>query len=190
MQEEMNPNFCGDARAKVRPRRDLPPPLRHLRLMERRLAALKLAARVRKPLLTVATVAAEVGADCSWQHVIKAIEDGRIAWAWRINAAGAVRPEIRVLRHSARHYARTLGARPEPELTWDDVLHMTLPEGRTIPCSRLMCWWSAGTDLGRNLIDEGSLRTEGGTAPRPGPGGSLLITRDSAVEFLKTRRIA
>ena len=163
---------------------------RQMRLLERRLAAVRLAARVRKPLLTVATVAAEVGADCGWHHVMRAVEEGRIVWAWRINAAHSTRNEVRILRHSARHYARTLGARPEPELSWDEVLAVALPEGEAIPCTRLMCWWSAAAELGQVLMAEGSLSSVAGTANRRGPGGSRLVTRASAIEFLKSRRIA
>ena len=163
--------------------------LNQMSVVERRLAQTEPAVRRRKPLLTIATVAAQAGADCGSDHVKHAIEDGRIAWAWRIGAGQAARSEARVLRHSAEHYAKTLGRTLEPELTWLQVLAMALPEGDAFPCSRLMCWWSATASLGRDLIAEGSLCVVGETSARRGRGGSQLVTRASAIEFLRTRRI-
>jgi hypothetical protein len=164
-------------------------PLNRMSVVERRLAQTEPAARRRKPLLTIGTVAAQAGADCGAEHVKHAIEDGRIVWAWRIGAGHSARTETRILRHSAEHYAKTLGQSMEPELTWAQVLAQVLPDGQAFPCSRLMCWWSATAALGRDLIAEGSLRAVGDASPRPGRSGSQLITRASAIEFLRTRRI-
>ena len=163
--------------------------LNHLSVIERRLAQTEPAVRRSKPLLTIPTVAAQAGPDCGASHVKHAIEDGRIVWAWRIGAGKSARAETRILRHSAEHYVKTLGRAPESELTWLQVLAMVLPIGEAFPCSRLMCWWSATAALGRDLVAEGSLRAVGNASARRGRGGSQLITRDSAIEFLRTRRI-
>ena len=163
--------------------------LNQMSVVERRLAQTEPAARRGKPLLTIATVAAQAGPDCGATHVKHAIEDGRIVWAWRIGAGKAARTETRILRHSAEHYVKTLGRTLEPELTWSQVVAMVLPVGEAFPCSRLMCWWSATASLGRDLIAEGSLCAVGDASPRKGRAGSQLVTRASAVEFLRTRRI-
>lgn len=163
--------------------------LNQMSVVERRLAQTEPAARRGKPLLTIATVAAQTGPDCGARHVNHAIEDGRIVWAWRISAGKSARAETRILRHSAEHYVKTLGRTPEPEITWVQVLAIVLPVGEAFPCSRLMCWWSATAALGRDLIIEGSLRAVGDASARPGRGGSQLVTRASAIEFLRARRI-
>lgn len=147
--------------------------------------------RRRKPLLTVAAVAAEVGVDCTSEQVRRAIECGQIGWAWAIGVSGSMRSEVRILRHSAEHYARTLGRTAEPALTWVEVAGMIFPgAGPAYPSAQLVNWWSADPQLGLGLIKAGYWRAVGSGGKRGGRGATPLVTRESVVEFLKQRRIA
>jgi hypothetical protein len=147
--------------------------------------------RRRKPLLTVAAVAAEVGVDCTSEQIRRAIESGQVGWAWAIGLSRSRRSEVRILRHSAEHYARTLGLTAEPSLTWAEVVGMILPgEGPVYPSAQLVNWWSADPQLGLGLIKAGYWRAVGSGGKRGGRGATPLVTRESVVEFLKQRRIA
>lgn len=153
---------------------------------------LDLRMEIKKPLLTVEAVAAEIGGYVHSDGVLSLIEGGLITWAWNVASPRSNRREIRVLRQDAESYALTGGFRPL-KTTWPEVFRWVLmPHGHhqfpnCFELSKLMTFWSASSELGLDLIEEGCLRTAKGTSWRRGRGGSPVVTRESVEKFLRDR---
>jgi hypothetical protein len=160
--------------------------------IQTKLAPLDREARAPKPLLSINAAAAFIGSNHDGDDVLELIDLGLIAWAWNIGSKKAERREVRVLLASVQFYARTGGKGIAPEFSWEQVLGMVLPDGGGKPVyenARLMRRWSASSELGLDLLWEKCLRVAPGCEWGRGRNGSPLFTRESVVEFLKSRRM-
>jgi hypothetical protein len=118
-------------------------------------------------------------------QVLTMIESGALTWAWDIASADAERREIRVWRECM---AAELSGLPQPDPDAEaQALATVLPPGDEIRSSQLRRRWTASQGHIQHLIDQHLL--QGLNAPRRGPYGYVRISRSSAVNFLRTRRI-
>lgn len=141
--------------------------------------------------------AAVVLLDRSEEEVMAAIESGGLSAAWDIGASTRERREIRIYRESL--LAFLAGVRG-PE---DDFVRGATPgaagevstlEDRIIPhrdvrSTELRRWWSCSNNLVRDLIILGHLTVCGGGAAASGPNAYRVLSRDSVVAFLRSRRV-
>ena len=152
---------------------------------------------VTKPLVSLETAAAHLGGGVDVDDVLLLLEaqtadaGPALDWCWNIGSKRAARAERRILTDCLRCH---LSKEPQPARTWEQVLALVLPHDKAsdelyFSARRLLTFWSAGADLALDLIRERELRTFEGTKWHRGRGGEALVSRASAVEFLKRRRI-
>lgn len=148
---------------------------------------------LKRPVVTIKTAMGFLGADFSEDDVLGLIDSGAVEVAWNVGSISASRKEVRILAHSLDSYIRLGGVKPMQPLADSLVLKAVLPpqaDGKpwieTIAFAESLL---IGSDLANDLLREGSLIAFRGSEPRRGRGGSALITRESALQFLKQRRI-
>jgi hypothetical protein len=141
------------------------------------------------------------------RDVLALIEEGRLRWAFDVRAAGRSRGEIRVLGQSIMEFAGLCPAdwvrRRNEDEEFLHLIKLVLPPGfllksaPAVPGSLAPAQWvlrgsevvqcfSCSPDHVHNLIAEKSLET---TTLRSTLNSTPLITRDSVVKFLKSRRV-
>lgn len=155
---------------------------------------------MRKPLIDVATYAAARG--FTNDAVMDLVETDRrfggsehIAWAFNIASKRAERrKEVRVLSCLLNEPNRLA------KFSFSDVLEIIFPRSRHagrheavkpnyVLGTELTYAWSCDNDHVLALIDEESLRLVSDTKIRRGPNGTPVITWDSIVAFLRSRKI-
>ena len=158
------------------------------------LTQLKLPLRllVRTPMLTLAGARGAMG--ISEDDIRDMISDGELPWAWDISTKGAGRTELRILAACVDHAQKDLlsgsGTGVSPVIEEADVIRLLYGEERP---------WIWGKEFHRawnfdrrhlfNLIFDGSLQLLPRTRWRRGPGGSPCVTWNSAVDFLRKRKL-
>ncbi|MDB6109171.1 MAG: hypothetical protein JWR69_921 [Pedosphaera sp.] len=151
---------------------------------------LPLTVEVRIPLMDVAAVRGVLGAEFNQDDVLDLIDLGLLPWSWNLAVREAGRREIRVLAACVKHYQLTGGFRPFPDMTEAQVWKLILPHDKPfVESIDLATAFNATSDLLLDLIRAGLLQRVDGTECRRGRGGSPLVSRDSVVTFLKSRRI-
>jgi len=127
----------------------------------------------------------------SEDEVLAAIEDGRLLWAFNLSSKEAKSRLVRVLAASVQNLVE--GTRP-PETSeaeeWEEVERLIFPTpAPSIQTKEIaLAWGVSGTHV-LNLCDQRLLRLAKGTPRHSGPGGSPLVDYQSAVEFLRGRRV-
>lgn len=144
-----------------------------------------------RPLVSVWTVLSLVAEFGSEDDVLAAVEDGRLLWAFDLSGKGAKCRLVRILAASVADFVegnQPVGASEAEQ--WAHIGRLALPTpAPTVPARDVALAWSiSGTHL-LNLCDQGLLRLAKGTPRHSGPGGSPQIERQSAMEFLKSRRV-
>jgi hypothetical protein len=116
------------------------------------------------------------------------IDSGEIAWAWNIAARDAGRAELRILAACLPDH--TMPAAATAELPLDSVIRLVYgPKKPFIWGKDFYRFWNCDSGHLFNLIADKSLKVLPNTGWRPGRGGSPCVTWNSAVEFLKSRRV-
>jgi hypothetical protein len=147
---------------------------------------------VRTPMLTLAGARGALG--IGEDDIRDMIESAELPWAWDISTKGAGRTELRILAACVEHAQKDLLSRTSPvgppEINEADVIRLLYGEERP---------WLWGKEFHRawnfdrrhlfNLIFDGSLQLLPRTRWRRGPGGSPCVTWNSAVEFLRARKL-
>lgn len=124
-------------------------------------------------------------------EVLAAIESGRLLWAFNIAGSAAKSRLVRVLAASVQNMVdgKKLPPRPAAE-EWQQVVRTIFPTSApSIPAKEIALAWSCSTTHLINLCDQRLLRLAKGTPRHSGPGGSPLVVFESAVEFLRARRV-
>lgn len=140
----------------------------------------------RRPMCGMDGAKAIVGDD--EDTVLAEVSCGRIRWAFNLGTGDKVFPLFLV---------RSLVCYVEPKLeqpeTFDQLFAVVLPplSVRTgnLRNSDLRRYWNISSEHGLNLIRSGLLAESRRSDWRQGRNGSPTITRDSAVQLLKRRRI-
>jgi hypothetical protein len=127
----------------------------------------------------------------SEDDVLAAIEDGSLLWAFDLKTKRAKARLVRVLAASVCDF---VAGNPPPKMTeadeWRQVQNLIFgAPASSIPAKEIALAWNiSGTHM-LNLCDEKLLRLAKGSPRHCGPGGSPLVIFQSAVEFLRERRI-
>ena len=124
-------------------------------------------------------------------EVLAAIEEGRLLWAFDLKAKAAKARLVRVLAASVQNLVE--GKQPSKmseSQEWEEVKRMIFPTPAPSILAKeiALAWGVSGTHI-LNLCDQRLLRLVKGTPRHSGPGGSPLIVYQSAVDFLKKRRV-
>lgn len=146
---------------------------------------------LKRPLVSVWTVLSVTDLKTE-DEVLAAIGDGRLLWAFNIAGKKAKRALVRVLAVSVYKFVE--GRQPptiSEEEQWKQVQRMIFPTPglASIPAKDIvLAWNTSGTHI-LNLCDEGLLRLAKGTRRHSGKHGSPQVEYQSAVDFLRTRRV-
>lgn len=117
-------------------------------------------------------------------QVREMILSGELLWAFDIGAS-PVKREVRVLALSVDDcLAKSFQDRP-----WLEIADWILPDQAAVSAKDLAQSWSCDPDHVAALIRKKLLHRVPNTLWRRGPGGSPMIERSSAIEFLKSRRV-
>jgi hypothetical protein len=110
---------------------------------------------------------------------------GELFWAFDIGNSRR-KQELRILALSVADYlSQSSGERP-----WEEVAEFIAPAANpVIRATDLAAAWSCKTDTIFTLVENRALLRVPGTDCRRGPGGSLMVQRESAIEFLESRRV-
>lgn len=144
----------------------------------------------KRPLLSVWTVLSITNLK-SEDDVLVAIEDGWLLWAFNIAGKTAKSRLLRILAASVQNFVE--GKQP-PAMSeadeWQQVEKLIFPKpSPSIPVKEIALAWNCSTNHVINLCDQRLLRLAKGTPRHSGPGGSPKIEYQSAVDFLKARRV-
>jgi hypothetical protein len=124
-------------------------------------------------------------------EVLEAVEDGRLLFAFNIASRNAKARDVRVLSDSVCAFVegRRL-ANVSEEQDWQRVLRLIFPSpAPTIQAKEIALALNASSSHIIKLIEERLLRLAKGTPWFCGRGGSPRVEYQSAVDFLKARRI-
>jgi hypothetical protein len=144
-----------------------------------------------RPLVSVWTVLSVTDFKTE-DEVLAAIADGRLLWAFNIAGKKAKRALVRVLAVSVYNFVE---GRLPPTISedeqWKQVQRMIFPTPglASIPAKDVAIAWNASGTHILNLCDQGLLRLAKGTHYHSGRGGSPQVEYQSAVQFLRARRI-
>lgn len=146
--------------------------------------------KFKRPLVSVWTVLSVCDLK-SEDDVMVAIEEGRLLFAFNIASREAKSRLVRVLAASVCDF---VSGRQLPNLSeadeWRQVVNLIFPvPAPSIPAKEIALAWNiSGTHI-LSLCDQKLLRVAKGSPRRTGLGGSPHVEYQSAVEFLKKRRI-
>ena len=146
--------------------------------------------KFKRPLVSVWTVLSVTDFKTE-DEVPTAIDDGRLLYAFNIAGRKAKSRRVRVLAESVCDFVE---GRQLPNLSeadeWRQVMNLIFPvPAPSIPAKEIALAWNiSGTHI-LNLCDQKLLRVAKGSPRRTGLGGSPHVEYQSAVEFLKKRRI-
>jgi hypothetical protein len=144
----------------------------------------------KRPLVSLWTVLAVTDLK-SEDEVLAAIEGGRLLWAFNIACKEAKSRLIRVLATSVSNFVE---GNPPPKMSdaeeWQQVLRAIFPTPAPSFAAKeiALAWNVSGTHI-LNLCDQKLLRLVKGTPRHSGPGGSPQVEYQSAVDFLRARRV-
>lgn len=144
---------------------------------------LNVAADSRRKLVTLDVAMDRLDLD-THDEVLAAIDTGAIAWAWDISSPGAERREVRVFWRCTREGE----IRSSQHLTEDAVYREIIPAhwGRVRQAS-IYRRWTCSQEHITALITAGCFTAL--TEARAGADGSPEVTRESVIQFLKTRKL-
>ena len=144
----------------------------------------------KRPLVSVWTVLSVTDFKTE-DEVLAAIDDGRLLYAFNIAGKKATARLVRVLAASVANFVE---GNPPAKISqaeeWQQVERLIFPTpAPSIPAKEIALAWNvSGTHI-LNLCDQKLLRLAKGTPRHCGPGGSPQVEYQSAVEFLRARRI-
>lgn len=134
------------------------------------------------PTLTLAGARGALGV--SEDEVRGMINDGEIGWAWNIATRGAARVELRILAAALPDLTQP------PDLALDSVVRLVYgPQRPWVWGKDFYRAWNCDSGHLFNLLKDRSIKILPKTDWRRGRGGSPCVTWNSAVEFLKNRRV-
>jgi hypothetical protein len=145
----------------------------------------------KRPLISVWTVLSVTDLKTE-DEVLAAIDEGRLLWAFNIAGKESQSRLVRVLAESVSNLIE--GNEPPKTSSeaeeWTHVQRLIFPvPAPTIPAKEIALAWNiSGTHI-LNLCDQKLLRLAKGTPRHPGLGGSPHVEYQSAVDFLKKRRL-
>ena len=153
---------------------------------------------VQRPLISVERTRALVSLDTVLSELVDYNEDEVLAlifdhWclgpAWNVGSQLATKRELRVLMECVRFF-KTGGNRPQPKYSERQLQTLILPPHQKPFFTGLELQQAFNVKSSHliHLIEEGSLKKMPGTDWRPGRGGSPVISRESAANFLKVRQ--
>jgi len=130
--------------------------------------------------------------DLTLEEVTHACESGQLAWAFDLAVPGARRREIRIWRGSIHRWIATGGrdAGAGADIPLDQILADILPGKHDPLTSEIKRRWMVSRDLIADLITAGAIRVSRPAAAKQGIHAASRISRSSATQFLKTRRIS
>lgn len=127
--------------------------------------------------------------DSTPERVMRLIEEGIIPWAFNIGVARTHAREVRVL---AKCVADVLNGNAPGETSddWAPVADEIIPATReSLTTAELAQAWSCDVRHLYQLIQRKELAVLNAGKIRKGPGGSAVIARKAALDFLKQRRV-
>ncbi len=121
--------------------------------------------------------------------VLALVEDGQLL-AWDISSRPGVTARcLRIFPDSVDFYSKTNGSRPHPfAATWPALL-LSNDNKPFLHSPRIAILLNCGPQHITDLIDDHQLAQVPGTSYRRGPTGAACITKQSFLQFLKTRII-
>jgi hypothetical protein len=127
----------------------------------------------------------------SEDEVLAAIDDGRILFAFNIAGKTAKSRLVRVLAASLCNFVEgTRFPKMSFEDEWKHVERLIFPvPAPTIPAKDAAIAWNCSTQHVIALCDQRLLRLAKGSPRHCGQGGSPQVEYQSAVQFLRARRV-
>ena len=147
----------------------------------------------RRPLMSAE--AAQDLLDINRRQLDALVENGAVAWAWNfaVNPGRkAAKKEIRLLAASVveRAAGPILSIGATRNLGFPEVLSLVLPAQReTLRGAELQRWFSVSADWCRDMRRIGAIKCVAEKLPAKGVNASPHFTRESVVEFIKSRRM-
>lgn len=125
--------------------------------------------------------------------LVALVQSGDLAYAWDLRGAKAERrAELRIWRESVLAYLATApGGTPGEGSgpTEAEVIEQMLPHNRdTLWSTELQRMFSASQTHVQGLIDDGLLQQAGERTQRRGVNARVRVSRESVIEFFKSRR--